>query len=182
MKKAEQMELARVVRLRAKIAKEDLEQHGARLIAEAEAQLAAIYPNNHPAWAEITERVEKLVLEADAEIAARCRDLGIPERFRPSINYGWYGRGENAMHYRRDELRKVARTKVVARVKAGKVEIERWSVERQTKLVEGALESEDAKAFLETLPSAESLLPSAAELLPDINQLKLGEAPGEDDP
>jgi hypothetical protein len=85
------------------------------------------------------------------------------------------------MRDRRMELIKVARAEVAARVKAGKVEIERWSVERQTKLVEGTLESEDAKAFLETLPSAESLLPSTAELLPDINQLRLGEAPGEDE-
>lgn len=106
MTKAERQELAKLVRLRAKIAKDEIDQRATRLLADVETQLAASYPANHEAWAEITERAEKSIIAADAEIAHRCRALRIPENFRPRIALSWYGRGENAMGDRRAELRK----------------------------------------------------------------------------
>lgn len=79
----------------------------------------------------------------------------------------WYGRGENASALRRGELRAVAKTRIDADARAAKVAIERSSVEMQTELVAGGLESEAARAFLPSMPTTEALMaaaPSVAEI------------------
>lgn len=159
MSKGERLELAKLVRLRGKVAKDDIDQRAARLLADVEAQLAARYPANHEAWAEITERAKKSIAAADAEIAHRCRALGIPENFRPGIALSWYSRGENAMRERRAELRKVAQTELAARSKAAKVEIDRHAAQLLTQLAAGALESSESRAFLDAMPSIDELMP-----------------------
>jgi hypothetical protein len=89
--------------------------------------------------------------------------LGIPEAFRPRIGgVSWIQRGENAVAGRRTELRRVARSRIDALTAAAKVEIERRSVDVQTTLISGGLESEEAKAFLETMPTPEQLMPPVA--------------------
>ena len=80
MTKGERNSLERLMRDRAKVAKDDIESHAAMVMANVEAQLAARYPENHPAWADVTEHAERAVTEANIQIAQRCRALGIPER------------------------------------------------------------------------------------------------------
>lgn len=159
MTSAERTELSKLIRLRARVAKSDIDARQAALVADAEAQLAAIYDSRHEAWADITTQVTQLVQKADAEIAARCRDLGIPEKLRPGINTVWYGRGENADRQRRAELRKVAETRLAANTKAAKVEVDRSAADLLTQLAAGALGSAEAKAFLDRLPTVDELLP-----------------------
>lgn len=96
-------------------------------------------------------------LEWPAEFAI-CQELGIPAKFRPGINLNWYDRGENLAAQRRAELRKVAGTRLDAESKKAKSAIEAASVEMQTTLVAGALQSADAKELLESMPTVEALL------------------------
>jgi hypothetical protein len=51
----------------------------------------------------------------------------------------------------------VAQTRIEAMAKAAKVEIESKALEGQRQLATGALRSEEAKAFLATMPTVESL-------------------------
>ncbi|MGH3844382.1 MAG: hypothetical protein ACRDS0_23485 [Pseudonocardiaceae bacterium] len=162
MTRTERDQLAKLINRRARLARQDIETRQAELLADVEAQLAAHYSSRHKAWADITKRAEKAVADADAEIAARCRELGIPENFRPSIGTNWYGRGENADRERRAELRKVAKTKLEASARNGKLEIERSALELYTQLVAGALESAESQAFLATMPTVEALMPRLA--------------------
>ena len=159
MTKAERLELGKVVRLRAKVAKDDAEAQGRRLLADFEAQLAARYPENNPAWAEITATARQAVEAADAKIAQLCRDRGIPDEFRPGLSCQWYGRGENAEKQRRAELRAVAQREVAARVQTAKVTIDRQAAALLSDLAAHGLETEHAKAFLEQLPSVDDLIP-----------------------
>lgn len=159
MLKAERLEIAKVVRGRARVAQHDADRHAARLTADFEAQLAAMYPINHPAWAEITKRAAKRVAEVDMEIQQICRERGIPENFRPSIHVTWSDRGENGLKWRRAELRKVAQTKIAALIKAAKAEIQSRAQALQEQLVAGMLESDDAKSFLNSMPTVEALMP-----------------------
>ena len=159
MTKAERLELGKVVRLRAKVAKDDAEAQGRRLLADFEAQLAARYPENNPAWAEITATARQAVEDADAKIAQLCRDRGIPDEFRPSLNCYWHGRGENAEKQRRAELRAVAQREVAARVHSAKVAIDRHAAALLSDLTANGLETEHAKAFLEQLPTIDDLMP-----------------------
>ena len=96
MTAAERQELAKLVRLNAKVAKDDADARGKWLLADAEAKLSAVYKAEDEAWADITAEAKKAVAEADATIAALCRERGIPEDFRPALHLGWIGRGENA--------------------------------------------------------------------------------------
>src|SRR5262245_61240585 len=93
-------------------------------------------------------------------IAERCRELGIPKRFQPKIHSTSYGGGENASKERRAELRKVAVTRIDALAKAAKATIEHESLKLHTDLVAGALESGEARAVLNALPTIEVLMPS----------------------
>ena len=169
MAKSERSELLRLVKARARVAK-------AELLAEFEQKLAAKYlPSDHPAWEELTATATKAVADADAQIAEVCRELGIPEKWRPGISASWYGRGENASAMRRAELRKVASTRLDAEGKKAKHAIEAKAVEMQSVLVAGALESSDAKAFLETMPTPESLMVPLQ--LPDVENASLQAEP-----
>src|SRR5262245_8673801 len=130
MTNAERLELSKLVRLNAKVAKDDAEARGRWLLADAEEKLAAVYKVDDAAWAGITAAARKAVAEADAAIAALCRERGVPVDFRPELHLGWYGRGVNACKDRRNELRKVAQAKVAALVKQAHAEIDRQGGQR----------------------------------------------------
>ena len=159
MTKAERNELVKLVKMRGRLAKADVDQRKAVLLAEDEEQLSAEYSARHEAWQHVTEHANKLVAEADAEIARICTGLGISERFRPGLNLSWYGRGENADKHRRAELRKLAERRADEGAKAAKLEIDRTVADQLTALASGALESGEARAFLESMPTAEALMP-----------------------
>lgn len=162
--------LIRVLKMRAGVAKTEAEQIARERLADFEAQLAAQHKANAPAWAEITAQAQKAVSEADAEIARRCRDLGIPEEFRPFLQLNWAARGENADKIRRGELRKVATTRIDSNKAKALAWIERQHTELATQVVAGSLESGEAKAFLDALPGMEHLMPPVA--LADIQAAK----------
>ena len=163
MTKSEREELAKLVRRRERLAKADADRVAAERLAEFERQLATIYkPSDDPAWGDAHAAAQEAVAEANATIQARCRELGIQDEFAPRVATGWLGRGgETGISSRRAEIRKVAQTRIAADAKDAKVKIERQSVDVQTQLVAGGLESAEARAFLDSMPTAESLMPPA---------------------
>jgi hypothetical protein len=166
MTAVERLELGKLVRLNAKVAKDDIEARGKSILADAEAKLAAIYGAEDEAWADVTAVLDKQAEEADAVIAAICRQRGIPEKFRPSVDWFFTGRGEKSLRERRAELRKAAQTQVAARVAKAKVEIDRQAALQLTQIARAGLTSEEARAFI-------SSMPSPAELLPPLETLEL---------
>jgi hypothetical protein len=166
MTKSERDELAKLVRRREKLAKVDADRVAAERMADFEQQMASIYaPADDARWAELHAQAEEVVREADKALADCCRELGVPERFRPQLNLHWYLRGENGARDRRAELRAIARTRVDAMAKAAKLEVERQSVAIQTELVAGGLRTEEARAFLAAMPTAEALIGAAPSVL-----------------
>jgi hypothetical protein len=164
MTSVERQELGKLVRLNAKVAKDDAEARGKWMLADAEAKLAAIYKAEDDLWADIRAAAEKQVAEADAAIAALCRQRGVPEDFRPHLDLRWYGRGENAYGPRRAELRRVAQAQVAARVKEAQVEIDRESARQLTVIAQAGLVTEEALAFIGQMPKPEELLPPMGRL------------------
>jgi hypothetical protein len=159
MTTAERIELAKVVRMRFRVVRNDLEQQKAQHLAEFERQVAHEYKVDEAAWADITARAKAVVLKADAEIAKICREHNIPEAFRPGLSLGWYKRGENAHQERRTELRRVAQTMLDARAKAAKVEADRREADILTGLAARGLGTAEAHAFLDQLPKIDQLMP-----------------------
>jgi hypothetical protein len=160
MSRAERTELASVVKMRARVAKAAVAQREAELLADVEEQLSARYKSTHEAWKDVTEQAEKAVKAADQEIARICREIGVPENFRPELNLQWWSRGENAEAGRRAELRALAKARIDAMGKSAKTTIEARSAEVLTELVAGGLESAEAKAFLESIPTPAQLMPA----------------------
>ncbi|MGH3305312.1 MAG: hypothetical protein ACRDOK_27340 [Streptosporangiaceae bacterium] len=159
MTRRDRDDLAKVARMRARLAKDGIAAREAALLADVEEQLSAVYKFDHDAWADITRHAQQLIKDADRQIAERCRELGIREEFRPKLELGWMRRGENASSERRGELRRTSQTRIAALGKEAKMAIDGRAAEILTELIAGGLESEDAKAFLATIPTAEHLMP-----------------------
>ena len=160
MTKGEIKDIGILVRKQEKALKAKADERGAELRADFERQMAAIYHwDDDDVWAEASEAARKAVDEAKTKIAARCQELGIPARLAPSVDFHWYGRGENAVTSRRSELRHVARAEIDAITKQAKTRIENWSLETQTDLIRHGLSSDAANNFLENMPTTDDLMP-----------------------
>jgi hypothetical protein len=174
MTKSERDDLQRLIRQREKVQKSAAKQRSADLLADFENQIAAQYSFDDDAvWAEATKEAEREVAKAQKRIAERCRELGIPMDFAPSLRLNWHHRGYgNSVKERREELRRVAKAQIEALERQAIVKIEQASVEAQTEIALAGLTSETARAFVERLPTVESLMPA----------LSYQELAGESDP
>jgi hypothetical protein len=155
----EREDLAALARKREKVAKSDASQRTAELLAKFEEELATEFRADDEHWRDVTAAAEAAVAAARKELAARLDALGVPERFRPALWLHWSSRGENSSKERRAELRKVAATRLAAMEKDARLAIERASLEVQTTLLAGGLDTAAARAFLEAMPTAEALMP-----------------------
>jgi len=156
----ERTELAQLCRRRETLAKNAVLVHAATLKANFEQQIAAKYSFDRDAvWKQAYELAEAATEKANKAIAAECRGLEIPAEFAPSIKTYWFERGDNAVDKRRSELRKGAYTRIDSVAKDAKLKIEHFSLDTQTKLLASGLESAEAKAFLESIPTPGQLMP-----------------------
>jgi hypothetical protein len=97
--------------------------------------------------------------KAKQKVATRCRELGIPARFAPTLDLRWVQRGyHNLIERRRAELRRMAQTKIEAIEKAT-TEIELSCLQAQTELAVAGLTSKAAHAFLNKLLAIDTLMP-----------------------
>ena len=78
MSKPERDELGKILQRRTAVGRRLAEQRAAELLADVEAQLAAVYKPDDPAWRELTAAANAAVREADKALAERCRAMGIP--------------------------------------------------------------------------------------------------------
>ncbi|MGO9684619.1 MAG: hypothetical protein ACLP0B_14950 [Steroidobacteraceae bacterium] len=160
MSKGEREDLQRLVRQREKVLKSAARQRSSELLADFENQLGSTYKfDEDETWAAAAEAAEREVAKAEARVAARCAELGIPKRFAPSLDLQWYSRGENAVKERRAELRKMATTRIEAIERDAIVKIEMASVTAQTEIAVAGLTSDAARAFAAKLLDIEVLMP-----------------------
>lgn len=159
MSRRDREELAKLVRRRERVAKSDARERAAQIRADAEEQLATIFRADDVRWAEAVKVAQSAVEDANAVIDRHCDEAGIPQDFRPRLRFGWSDRGSNRDVARRAELRRVMETRVAALEKQAFTEIERRSLDIQTALMAGGLDSEAARTFLESMPTTEALMP-----------------------
>ena len=159
MTRKDRDDLAKVARMRARVAIAGIAEQQAALLADVEAQLSTIYRSDDGAWAEITAAAARAVDEADGKVAAICAEQGIRSEFRPRLTVHWYGRGENEVARRRSELRAAARTKIEAAARKAKTAIEARSADVQIELIAGGLSGDQARSFLASIPTPAQLMP-----------------------
>lgn len=152
-------DLGMIIKDRARVLKAHIEAEKTTVLADFESQIAAIYEFDHDdVWKAAAEKAAAVVKEAQAEIAKRCEELGIPKTFAPSLGIGWNGRGENACKHRREELRRVAKAEVEAMAARAVVKVEQDSLDLRTQVVAMGLLSDAAQGFLTTLKPVEEVM------------------------
>ena len=159
--KGEREDLQRLIRQRERVLKSAAKQRSAELVADFENQMGSEFSFDDDAvWAKAKEQAHAEIRRAKQRIAARCRELGIPDRFAPTLHLTWLNRGyDNAVAQRRAELRRIAQTKIAAIEQKAATEIELSCLEAQTQLAVAGLTSEVARAFVDRLPGIEALMP-----------------------
>lgn len=163
MTRADRETLIKIARQRERVAKTEAKERSARLIADFEAQLDHRYAyDENDVWKEAAEKAKAVVDEAKAAIAAECAKLGIPKQFAPGLDFGWYGRGRNAVKGEREEMRRIASRQIEAAEKAARTAIERQSLAIQEQIMVGGLSSDDARQFLASMPTVDTLMPMLA--------------------
>jgi predicted component of type VI protein secretion system len=161
MTKSEREDLQRLVRQREKALKSAAAQRSAELLADFEQQLASVYHyDQQEIWAKAFSAAKAAAQDAVTTIASHCEALGIPAQFAPSLELYWTGRGQNAVAQRRDELRRVAKTRIAAIEKEACVKIELHSVDMQTRIIAFGLTSAAATEFLKSMPAVDALMPT----------------------
>jgi hypothetical protein len=116
MTKSEREDLQRLVRQRERVLKSAAKQRSKDLLAEFENQMGQEYAfDQDVVWQKAVEVANRDVRRMQKQIAARCKEMGIPERFAPSISLSWHHRGhDNLLAARRRELRIMAESRVEA--------------------------------------------------------------------
>ena len=160
--RSEREDLQRLIRQREKVLKSAAKQRSAELLADFTNQMNSEFSFDDDAvWAEAMREAKVEVEKAKRKIAARCRELGIPERFAPDLSLDWRHRGwENSVASRRGELRSMAQTKIAAIERKAITEIELSCLQAQTEIAVSGLTSEVARGFIERLPGIEALMPA----------------------
>jgi hypothetical protein len=160
MTKGERDQLTKLARLRAKQAQREAEAREKVLLAEVQDQLTAEFDAHDTLWRDAVTIAEEACAKANAHIAVVCADLGIPPTEAPQLELGWARRGPSYRdRERRAELRKLAETRLAALTKTAKAAIGDRLLDVETELIAGDLKSDDAKAFLAAMPTAEQLMP-----------------------
>jgi hypothetical protein len=161
MTKSEREDLQRLVRQREKVQRSAAKLRTTDLLADFESQMAAEYSfDDDEHWQAAAKEASTEIRKAQERIAHRCRALGIPRQFAPTIELQWRHRGyDNVLAQRKAELRRAAKAQAEALEQRALVQIETSSVEAQTKLALAGLTSDAARGFIESLPTVESLMP-----------------------
>jgi hypothetical protein len=161
MSRAERGDLREVARLRARQAKQEAVTREKVLVADAEDLLAAEFSVQDEMWVEAVRIAKEAEQKANEVIVARCAEMGIPAKYAPSLHSYWMSRSAPFSDpKRRAELRKRAQTQLTALTATAKTEIDAWLLDTETKLITGGLESGEARAFVETMPTVEQIMPA----------------------
>lgn len=160
MTKAEREALAKLIRQRERLAKTAAAERSAKLMADFEQQADRHYSYNEDAvWARVMAEAKEAVGEAQQKIAARCRELGIPAPFAPTVSVMWHQQ-RAAIGVERAKMRHVAKKRIEQIEATARTAIERASVGAQEALLTGGFTTDAAKLFAEALPSVEELMPN----------------------
>jgi len=160
MTKPEREALAKLIRQRERLAKTAAAERSAMLLADFEQQADRQYGWNEDAvWRSALLAAKEEVAKAQTCIAERCRQLGIPGPFQPSLQVAWMQQ-RAAVGVERAKMRQVAKRRIEQIEASARTAIERASVAAQEALLVGGLDTAAAKMFAESIPVVEELMPA----------------------
>lgn len=159
--KGERTELRSLIRQRFRVLRADIDARKAELLAELEQRIDAKYAEWDKAWADAMYLIEEAAREANRKANDVLRGLDIEELDLEGKDYSIvYTRAINKPGRGRTKLRQTGQARIEAQVKAAYLQLDRQEADLLTRLVAGALESDDARAFLGEIPSVSALVPA----------------------
>ncbi len=88
MTNKEQTNLLAIAKLRERVTKSKLEKVGAQLLVDLDRQLDSYYSfDSDETWKEAHRIADEACKEAQTKVKERNRQLGIPDRFAPSLRW-----------------------------------------------------------------------------------------------
>lgn len=159
MNKGERDELRRLVRQRSKVLREEVKARTAELAADVEQKLIARFYDRDEQRLEAEREIQGIIDEANAKIGEALGKVdmkltGIGRSMLPPAHIFWDQSDRHA-------LRTAAIKDIEARAAAAILNLSRQEVKLLEELARGALESEEAMAFLASIPSVGELVPAA---------------------
>lgn len=155
--KAERTELRSITRQQFKVLRAEVAQRQAEVLADAEGQISERYADQDKAWSDASQQAHEVILEANRRLNDIYRALD------PAWSESMIVMGRLPLQpaRRRTELRVIAGATITAKVKAALLQLDRQEADLLRHLAVGALESDEAHAFLQGIPAVGELVPTS---------------------
>lgn len=159
--KGERTELRSVVRQQFKVLRGEVLQRQAELVADAETRIAGRFVDRDRGRENIEWRIREIVEEANRAIVDTIKNSGEETMdFGPiSHVYGLVAPRVAWASDNRDQMRRAVHAEIAARVKDAMMRLDRQEADLLRNLAVGALESDEARAFLSEIPKVSELVP-----------------------
>lgn len=159
---AERRELRSVIRAQFKVLRGEVEQRRKELAAEAAEQVRRRYAAADKCVDDLNWRIEQIVDQANKDIRDAVKAV---QGDSDGGTWAWSGpvRAPRVAHEREDRyaLTGALSTGIDAQARSALLTLERQEADLLRQLALGALESEEARAFLASIPSVGELVPAS---------------------
>lgn len=169
--KAERAELKTIVKQQYKVLRSEIEQRQYELHEQVEEEIATRFSDDDEQWAAMQHRIYEACSEANRTINDLLREYGYEVRGHTEREWVPTPRMSKPSE-KQNELRHQAAAKINTRVKSAKLRLDREEADLLRTLAVGAIESEEARSFLASIPTVADLVPAArlAEIEADLVQ------------
>jgi len=158
--KGERAELKSIVRQQFKVLRAELEQRELEMLANLEDQIADKYATEDQTWAALQHEVHEAVMAANRAINDAIYKHGYAEK--GPTERSWVAEPHMKQpQERRMDLRRHAHSRIREQVRAARLDLDRREADTLRTLAVGALETSEAQAFLEKIPTVGELVPTA---------------------
>lgn len=158
--KGERQELRSIVRQQFKVLRAEVEQRRAELLSSIEDEITEKYKEKDQQWSVIQHEIHEACMEANRRINDALYNGGY--QVKGGSERMWVTTPPISQPQAdRMELRRHATVRITAQVKAALLKLDRDEADLLRNLAVGALESDEARAFLQAIPSVSELVPVA---------------------
>jgi hypothetical protein len=160
MTKSDRSQLQSLVRRRFRALRSEVSLRQAELFAEMETQIAARYADEDTAWATAMNEVHEAVLACNRAVNDAWRRV-LGDAHQECEYIRMIGSPDRESYRGRVQLRRAATARLEQQVRDAMIKLEQQEVDLLERLLIGGLESDEARAFLDSIPKVAELVPAA---------------------
>lgn len=156
----ERRELRSVVRGQFKVLRAEVKRRQQEMVSEVETELLNHYRDEDRAIAQAQEKAQEIIREASRQLVALGRELQMefPD-LRVSAGHSFGRLGFDASNPNKAQLHRALMAKIPETVGDAQLTLDRQENDLLRSLSEGALETSEARGFLNSIPTVGQLVP-----------------------